>query len=152
MIQGSRSTIIAITSQLHILNMNRFDKQVFNIYHCHKNLYATLTTSKNQTSPHKFFSVLDHSQTLVGALMQKVFIVISYLNFFFFCPQPSDLKKFQAPFLPLKLRVNPIEKHVYTNSIFTGKFVVIFFQGPHLTRVKNVKGPHFLHQPPHKCS
>ena len=55
-------------------------------------------------------------------------------------------KKFQGPpFLPWKLRVNPIEKHV--NSIFNGKSVVIFFRAP-LTRVKNFKGPPFCIRPP----
>ena len=60
----------------------------------------------------------------------------------FFRP-PPHLKKFRAPILPWKLRVNPTEKHV--NSIFTR----IFFQGP-LTRVKIFKAP-FLHEPPNKC-
>ena len=40
----------------------------------------------------------------------------------------KDLKKISIPFLPGKLRFNLIEKHV--NSIFTGKFVVIFFKAP----------------------
>ena len=60
---------------------------------------------------------------------------------------PSDRKKISGPppFLPWKLRVNPIEKHV--NSIFNGKSVVIFFRAP-LTRVKNFKGPPFCIRPP----
>ena len=33
------------------------------------------------------------------------------LSLKFFAPSPSDLKKNQ-PFLPRKLRINPIEKHV----------------------------------------
>ena len=40
----------------------------------------------------------------------------------------------------MKIRVNPIEKHV--NLIFSGKFVVIFFKAS-LTRVKKFKGPLF---------
>ena len=55
--------------------------------------------------------------------MQKI-----YLQKIFGAPLQTA-KKFQAPpFLSWKLQVNPIEKHV--NSIFNGKSVVIFFQGP----------------------
>ena len=50
----------------------------------------------------------------------------------------SDLEKFQAPFLPRKLWVNPIEKH---NSIFTGKFVILFFKTP-------LQGSKILRPPP----
>ena len=61
-----------------------------------------------------------------------------------FSGPPSDRKKFSGPtFWPWKLRVNPIEKHV--NSIFNGKSVVIFFQGPPYKGQK-VSGPPFLHQ------
>ena len=78
--------------------------------------------------------------------MQKIFIAKIFRGL------PSDGKKKKKksgpPFLPWKLRVNPIEKHV--NSIFNGKSVVIFFQGP-LTRVKNFKGPPFCIRPPYKC-
>ena len=56
--------------------------------------------------------------------MQKIFIAKIFRG------PPSDRKKIQGPpFLPWKLRVNPIEKHV--NSIFNGKSVVIFFRAPH---------------------
>ena len=83
----------------------------------------------------------DRSLTLVrgGGLMQKIFIVKIFRAPF------QTAKKFRAPFLPWKLRVNPIEKHV--NSIFNGKSVVIFFRAP-LTRVKNFKGPFFASDPP----
>ena len=47
-------------------------------------------------------------------------------------PPPSDHKKKKKnsgpPFLPWKLQVNLIEKHV--NLIFNGKSVVFFFRGP----------------------
>ena len=83
----------------------------------------------------------DRSQTLVrGAWCKK------YLSRKFFGAPLQTAKKFQGPlFLPWKLRVNPIEKHV--NSIFNGKSVVIFFRAP-LTRVKNVQGPPFCIRPP----
>ena len=45
---------------------------------------------------------------------------------------PPNSKNFRAPFLPCKLLVNPIGK--YVNSIFTGKFVVIFFTAPSYKR------------------
>ena len=50
------------------------------------------------------------------------------------------------PQITWKLWVNPIEKHV--NSIYTGKFVVIFFKAPppH-TKVKNFKDPLFVSAP-----
>ena len=55
-------------------------------------------------------------------------------------------KKSQGPpFLPWKLRVNAVEKHI--NSIFNGKSVVIF-SGPSLARVKIFKGPPFCIRPP----
>ena len=67
----------------------------------------------------------------------------------FFGDPLQTSKKFQGPpFLPWKLWVNPIQKHV--NSIFTGKFVVMFFKVP-LTRVKYFKGPPFCIRPPNKC-
>ena len=66
-----------------------------------------------------------------------------------FRPPLQTSKNFSAPpFLPWKLWVNPIEKHV--NSIFTGKFVVIFLGAP-LIRVKNSKGQLFASGPPNKC-
>ena len=72
--------------------------------------------------------------------MQKIFIVKIFRG------PPSDRKKISGPpFLPWKLRVNPIEKHV--NSIFNGKSVVIFFSGLPLTRVKTFKGPLFCFRP-----
>ena len=86
-------------------------------------------------------SIRDRSQTLVrgGGWCKK------YLSRKFFGP-PFRLQKISGPpFLPWKLRVNPIEKHV--NSIFNGKSVVIFFRAP-LTRVKNFKGPPFCIRPP----
>ena len=62
-----------------------------------------------------------------------------YLSRKFFGALLQTAKKNSGPpFLPWKLRVNPIEKHV--NSIFNGKSVVIFFRAP-LTRVKNFKVP-----------
>ena len=93
----------------------------------------------------KFLAFGDRSQTLVrGGLMQKIFIAKIFRP-----PPPSDRNKISGPpFLPWKLRVNPIEKHV--NSIFNGKSVVIFFRAP-LTRVKNFKGPLFASGPPYKC-
>ena len=55
--------------------------------------------------------------------MQKIFIMKIFRG------PPSDRKQISGPpFLPWKLQVNPIEKHV--NSIFNGKSVVFFFQGP----------------------
>ena len=68
-------------------------------------------------------------------------------------PPPSDLKNFSPPpppppvFWPWKLRVNPIEKRV--NSIFTGKFMVIFFKAPH--KGQKFKGPLFASGPPNRC-
>ena len=63
-----------------------------------------------------------------------------------FSGPPSDRKKIPGPlFLPWKLRVNPIEKHV--NSIFNGKSVVIFFRFSPLTRVKSLNGPLFASAP-----
>ena len=72
--------------------------------------------------------------------MQKNFIAKNFRG------PPFRPQNFSGPpFLPRKLRVNPIEKHV--NSIFTEKFVVIFFKPP-LTRVKTFKGPPFCIRPP----
>ena len=66
----------------------------------------------------------------------------------FFRPSFRPNKNFRAPFLQWKLWVNPIVNHV--NLIFTGKFVVIFFQGP-LWGSKLFRAT-FLHQaPPYKC-
>ena len=72
--------------------------------------------------------------------MQKIFIAKIFQG----PSPPSDRKKIQGPFLPWKLRVNPIEKHV--NSIFNGKSVVIFFQGPPCNGQK-IQGP-FCIRPP----
>ena len=80
----------------------------------------------------------DRSQTLVGG-------ADIYRENFSAPPLQTAKKISPPPFLPWKLRVNPIEKHV--NSIFNWKYVVIFFRAP-LTRVKNFKGSLFLHQPP----
>ena len=86
-------------------------------------------------------SVRDRSQTLVrGGLMQKIFIAKVFQG------PLSDCKKiFRAPFLPWKLWVNPIEKHV--NSIFNGKSVVIFFRAP-LQGSKILRAPPFCIRPP----
>ena len=63
---------------------------------------------------------------------------------------PSHLKKKSVP--PFCHENYGWEKHA--NSIFTGKFVAIFFQGP-LTRVKNFKpkppSPFCIRPPPNKC-
>ena len=86
--------------------------------------------------------IRDRSQTLVivGAWCKK------YLSRKFFGAPLQTAKTISGPpFLPWKLRVNPIEKHV--NSIFNGKSVVIFFRSP-LTRVKHFKGPLFASSPP----
>ena len=86
----------------------------------------------------------DRSQTLVrGAWCKKK----NYRENFSAAPPPLRPQKISGPppLLPWKLRVNPIEKHV--NSIFTGKFVVIFFKAP-LTRVKSIRGPIFASGPP----
>ena len=62
---------------------------------------------------------------------------------------PVDLKKFQGPpFCHENYQATPIEKHV--DSIFTDKFVVIFFKVT-LTRVKNFKVPPFCIRSPNKC-
>ena len=105
-------------------------------------IFACLSAKK--FTKNKIIDLRDSSQTFVrgGAWCKK------YLSRKFFRPPPSDRKKkkhFRAPFLPWKLRVNPIENHV--NSIFNGKSVVIFFRAP-LTRVKNCKGPLFASGPP----
>ena len=60
------------------------------------------------------------------------------------CKGGGWCKKSYRIFFPWKLRVNLIEKHVY--SIFTGKFVV-FFSRP-LTMVNNFKGPPFYIRTP----
>ena len=81
------------------------------------------------------------TNTCKGGLMQKIFIAKIFRG------PPSDHKKISgAPFLPWKLRVNPIKKHV--NSIFNGKSVAIFFRAPFI-RVKNFKGLPFCIRPPH---
>ena len=78
-------------------------------------------------------------RTRKGGLMQKK----NYREIFW--APPSDRKKKSGPpFLPWKLRVNPIEKHV--NSIFDGKYVVIF-SGPPFQESKMLRAP-FLHQGP----
>ena len=81
------------------------------------------------------------SQTLVrGAWCKKIY------RENFSGPPFRPQKKFQAPpFCHENYGSTPIEKHV--NSIFTGKFVVIFFRAP-LTRVKNFKSPPFCIRPP----
>ena len=84
--------------------------------------------------------VRDRSQTLIRGAWCK-----EYLLQKFFGPPPSDRKKVSGPpFLPWKLQVNPIEKHV--NSIFNGKSVVIF-SGPPLQGSEILRTP-FLHQAP----
>ena len=91
--------------------------------------------------------VLSNTRVPVSGTWSILFA--KYLSQKFFRGPPSDCKKnFRAPFMPWKLRVNPIEKHV--NSISNGKSVVIFFRAP-LTRVKNFKGPLFASGPPYKC-
>ena len=84
------------------------------------------------------------TNTCKVGLMQKIFIVKIFQG------PPSDRKKNSGPpFLPWKLRVNPIEKHV--NSIFNGKSVVIFFSGPPLQGSKILRAPLFASGPPYKC-
>ena len=69
-----------------------------------------------------------------------------YLSQKIFGAPLQTAKKFQGPpFLPWKLRVNPIEKHV--NSIFNGKSVVIFL-GPPLQGSKILRAPLFASGPP----
>ena len=63
---------------------------------------------------------------------------------FFFAPSHFRPQKISAPLLSLNLQVNPIEKHV--NSIFIGKFVVIFFQGPPF-QGSQILGPPFCISP-----
>ena len=68
---------------------------------------------------------------------------------FFLSPPPFQTSKNSDPLLlPWKLQVNPIEKHV--NSIFTGKFVVIFFKTS-LQGSKILRAPIFVLGPPNKC-
>ena len=75
------------------------------------------------------------TNTCKGGLMQKIFIAK------IFRPPPLQTeKKIRAPFLPWKLRVNAVEKHI--NSIFNGKSVVIIFSGP-----LPYKGSKFLRVP-----
>ena len=62
-----------------------------------------------------------------------------------FRPQKKK-KKNQPPYFAMKITGQPHRKHI--NSIFTGKFVVIFFRAPPLTRIKNFKGPLFTSAPP----
>ena len=95
-------------------------------------------------SPDGIGLLRDRSQTLVrgGGWCKE------YLSRKFFAPpfQTAKGKKIRAPpFLPWKLRVNAVEKHI--NSILNGKSVVIF-SGPSLTRVKIFKGPPFCIRPP----
>ena len=63
-----------------------------------------------------------------------------------FCPPPPfSPQKISGPtLLPRKIQVNLIEKHV--NSIFTGKFVLIFFSPPY--KGQKFSGSSFLHQIP----
>ena len=76
------------------------------------------------SSIQKWNEFKDRSQTLVrGGLMQKIFIVIILWG-----PLQTAKTNSGPNFFPWKLRVNPLQKHV--NSIFNGKSVVIFFQGP----------------------
>ena len=56
----------------------------------------------------------------------------------------------RTPFLPWKLWVNPIEKHVGPKLNFHRKICGDFCQGP-LTRVTNLKDPLFTSGPPNKC-
>ena len=75
------------------------------------------------------------TNTCKGGLMQKIFIAK------IFRPPPfRQKKKSGPPFLPWKLRVNAIEKHI--NSIFNGKSVAIIFSGP-----LPYKGSKFLRVP-----
>ena len=77
--------------------------------------------------------------------MQKIFIEKIFRGPF--RPQKKK-KKFRAPFLPWKLRVNPLEKHV--NSIFNGKSGN-FFSGPPYKGQKFLRAPFFASGPPYKC-
>ena len=73
--------------------------------------------------------------------MQKIFIAKIFRG------PPSDRKKIQAPPpFAMKITGQPIEKHV--NSIFNGKSVVIFFQGPPLQGSKILRVPIFASAPP----
>ena len=100
-----------------------------------KFLYIKIVNSKNL---YKFISFVhkyqyrDHSQTPVRGHDAKAFYHENFLG------PPFKPHKFQGPFLPWKLWVNPIEKHV--NSIFTGKFVIIFQALP-LQEFKHFEGP-----------
>ena len=85
-----------------------------------------------QTGYFSVRQVRDCSQTPVRGLMQNVFIAKHFQG-----PLPLQTSKnCRAPFLPWKL-----------NSIFTGKYRVIFSRSP-LTRVKHFKGPPFCIRPP----
>ena len=100
-----------------------------------------LIASSTSSSKVGTISLRDRSQTLVrGGQMQKIFIAKNFWG------PPSDRKKKSGPppFLPWKLRVNPIEKHV--NSIFNGKSVVIFFRSP-LQGSKIFRAPLFASGP-----
>ena len=81
------------------------------------------------------------TNTCKGGLMQKIFISK------IFCPPPLQTeKKSGPPFLPWKLRVNAVEKHI--NSIFNGKSVVIIFSGPLPYKGSKFLRVTFLHQAP----
>ena len=88
-----------------------------------------------------FLPFRDRSQTLVRGGPDAKNIYCKN-----FSAPPSDRKKISGPppFLPWKLRVNPIEKHV--NSIFNGKSAVIF-SGPSLQGSKILRPP-FCIRPP----
>ena len=81
------------------------------------------------------------TNTCKGVLMQKIFIVK------IFCPplRQQKKKKIRAPFLPWKLRVKAVEKHI--NSIFNGKSVVIFSGTPPLQGSKFLRAPLFASAP-----
>ena len=83
------------------------------------------------------------TNTCKGVLMQKIFIVK------IFRPLPPDSKKKKKksgpPFLPWKLRVKAVEKHI--NSIFNGKSVVIFSGPPPLQGSKFLRAPLFASAP-----
>ena len=87
----------------------------------------------------------DRSQTLVRGADAKNIYRENFSG-----PPYRPQKNFRPPFLPWKLRVNPIEKHV--NSIFNGKSVVIFFQGPPGPyKGQKFQCPPFCISPPYKC-
>ena len=92
--------------------------------------------------------VMDCSQTLVrGAYAKKKKLSQKFLG-----PRFETSKKFRAPFLPWKLQVKPIEKHVNWN--ICGKILLenlwYFFSRPPLQGPQILRAPFYI-RPPNKC-